>query len=73
MLPKHYYKPFNTEFNARYVKTKQAKKVPSRMLVYLVMEGKTENDKVLEILIHMAETRTELLKKLKLTIENAKE
>lgn len=71
LLPKHYYKDFSNEFNAKYVKTKQAKKVPSRMLVYLVMEGKSENDMILESLIHVAQTRSELRNKLNQTISSA--
>lgn len=71
MLPKHYYKDFSSEFNTKFIKTKQAKKVPSRMLVYLVMEGKSEDDAILETLIQIAQTRSELRKKLNETISSA--
>lgn len=72
-LPKHYYKDFSKEFTNEYIKTKQAKKVPTRMLVYYFLNGKSENDKILEILIQIVEKRTELKRKLETTIKNAEE
>ena len=72
-LPKHYYEGFKKEFEDRFVKNKLAKKAPVRMLVYLVLHGKSENDKILEILIQIVEKRTELKRKLEIAIKNAEE
>ncbi|TDQ18615.1 hypothetical protein DFQ04_0420 [Algoriphagus boseongensis] len=64
-LPKHYYKQFKGEWGIRHKK----EPAPSRQLVYAVLNGNCDNDKIIEILIWVVEKRMELKKRLQLATD----
>lgn len=62
VIPKHYYKDFSRLWSNKHKKSKIT--VPSRQHVYEVLQGNSENDLILDVLVDLAEERKVLKNKL---------
>jgi hypothetical protein len=69
-LPGKYYPDFVNVWANKYGKKA---KCPSKQHVYVVLSGKSDNDKILEILIELVEKRNELKEKLNSATRHVRE
>jgi hypothetical protein len=63
VLPSRYYKEFQLAFRKTY--PSKSERVPARQTVYKVINGKSSNTKILNVLVSMAEQQANLKTKLK--------
>jgi len=66
LIPGKYYIDFQRIWNIKH----KSIKCPNRQNVYGVLHGKSENDKILEVLIEIVKERKELWKELKSVTSN---
>ena len=63
VLPTRYYKEFKMAFRRTYPAKNE--RVPARQTVYKVINGKSKNTKIMNVLVSMAEEQATLKNKLK--------
>jgi hypothetical protein len=67
VLPQHYYDEFKAAFRKAY--PSKSERIPARQTVYKTLNGKSNNTKILNVLVAMAEDRAQLKSKLKEALE----